>query len=99
MPSAGSVARPSSISRHTPLCGAPSACTLQTLENLCDLTLESWDDIFAHQMIFRLQFGDGAIRTVHLHPMRVRIDHPHEPYSSSEPLRDFAFNCIRCVAW
>ena len=99
MPSAGLVVSPSSISWHTPRCAAPSACTLQTLENLCDLTLESWDDIFSHKLIFRLQFGDGAIRTVHLHPLCVRIDHPNEPDSSSEPVLDFAFNCIRCVAW
>lgn len=64
---------------------------LQTLENLGDLALEPWDNLFPRQCIVRLQFGDGAIRAVYLDAMRVRVDDPDELDASSQPLHNFCF--------
>lgn len=64
------------------------------MENLGDLVLEPWDNLFPRQWIVRLQFGDGAIRAVYLDVMRVRIDDPDELDASSQPLRNFCFELI-----
>jgi hypothetical protein len=77
--------------------GTTSRLFLQALENFCDLTLESWDHVFSQKLIFRLQFGDSAISTVYLHALRLRVDHPDEPDSSAEPLRNFVFNFVRSI--
>ena len=70
---------------------------IQALENLRKLTLESWDHVFSRKLLFRPQFRDSAISAVHLHALRLRVEHPDKPYTSAEPLGDFIFHLVRGV--
>ena len=64
------------------------------MENLCDLALEPWDNRFSRKLIVRLQFSDGAISTVDLYAMRVRVEDPDKLDTSAQPLRNFCFEFI-----
>jgi len=70
---------------------------LQALEHLGDLTLESWHQVFSHKLICRLQFGDDTISAVPLHALRLRVEHPHESYTSAEPLHNLVFEFRRGI--